>query len=90
MLGGLPAPRVPAEIADGIVMNREGIRVDEAFRRGAEKALEIARQEKPELIITKSRSPSCGAREIYDGTFTGKRIPAVGSSRKWLSRPVSP
>ena len=78
MLGGLPAPRVPAEIVDGIVMTREGVRVDEAFRRGAEKALEIARQEKPELIITKSRSPSCGAREIYDGTFTGKRIPGRG------------
>ena len=78
VLGGLPVPRTPAEIADGTVMNRDGISVDEEFRLGAEKALAIAVREQPELIILQSRSPSCGVREIYDGTFTGRLIPGEG------------
>ncbi len=78
VLGGLPVPRIPAEIVNGIVINRENRSVDELFRRGAQKALEIVRKEKPDLIILQSRSPSCGAKEIYDGTFSGRLIPGRG------------
>ena len=78
VLGGLPTPRVPAEIVNGIVMNREGLSVDAAFRQGAEKALALAEREQPDLIILQSRSPSCGVKEIYDGTFSGKRVPGRG------------
>ena len=63
---------------NGVVINREGVSVDEAFRLGAKKAIEMARQEKPDLIILQSRSPSCGVKEIYDGTFSGKLIPGYG------------
>ena len=78
VLGGLSTPRVPAEIVNGVVINREGVSVDDAFRLGAKKAIEMARQEKPDLIILQSRSPSCGVKEIYDGTFSGKLIPGYG------------
>ena len=78
VLGGLPVPRVPAEIVNGKVMNREGKSVDAEFREGAGKALEIARKEKPDIIILQSRSPSCGVNEIYDGSFSGKLIPGHG------------
>ena len=78
VLGGLPVPRVPAEIVDGTVMNREGASVDEAFRKGAERALEIAEKEQPDCIVLQPRSPSCGAKEIYDGSFSGKKIPGMG------------
>lgn len=78
VLGGLPTPRIPAEIESGVVINREGVSVDEAFRQGAENALKIAKQEQPELIILQSRSPSCGAKQVYDGTFTGTLIPGRG------------
>ena len=39
---------------------------------------EIAEKEKPDLIILQSRSPSCGVKQIYDGTFSGKLIPGHG------------
>jgi len=78
VLGGLPTPRAPAEIVNGVVINREGVSVDDAFRLGAKKAIEMARQEKPDLIILQSRSPSCGVKEIYDGTFSGKLVPGHG------------
>ena len=78
VLGGLPVPRVPAEIVGGVVTNREGESVDEAFRKGASLALEIAMRERPDRIILQSRSPSCGVKQIYDGTFSGKLIPGMG------------
>ena len=78
VMGGLPTPRIPAEIVNGEVINREGVSVDAAFREGAGRALEKAKQEKPDLIILQSRSPSCGVKEIYDGTFSGRLISGQG------------
>ena len=78
VLGGLPTPRVPSEVVDGKVTNREGVLVDNEFRSGAAKAFEILLREKPDLVILQSRSPSCGVKEIYDGTFSGRKIPGSG------------
>lgn len=78
ILGGLPTPRVPAEIVNGVVINREGQSVDKEFRLGAQKALQIALAERVDIAILQSRSPSCGVNEIYDGSFTGKRIKGSG------------
>ena len=44
VLGGLPTPRCPAEIVQGVVTNKEGINVDREFRAGAAKALAIAKR----------------------------------------------
>ena len=70
-MGGLPTPRVPSEIRDGEVTAEDGRIVDEEFRAGAAKCLEIALREQPDLIVLQSRSPSCGVKQRYDGTFTG-------------------
>jgi uncharacterized protein YbbK (DUF523 family) len=77
-LGGLPTPRVPAEIVNGIVINREGQCVDREFRKGAQIALEIAKEHQIDVAILQSRSPSCGIKQIYDGSFCGKRIDGQG------------
>ena len=82
VLGGLPVPRTPAEIVSGEVINRDGESVDEAFRKGAGKALETAKRENPDLVILQSRSPSCGVRQIYDGTFSGTLVPGQGMFAK--------
>ena len=68
--GGLPIPRTPAEIVNGVVTNRDGVSVDKEFRAGAEKILDVLIEEKVELAILQSRSPSCGIGRIYDGSFT--------------------
>ena len=67
-MGGLPTPRVPSEIRDGVVTARDGRIVDAEFRAGAVKCLEIARREQPDLVVLQSRSPSCGVKQRYDGT----------------------
>ena len=78
VLGGLPTPRTPAEIVDGIVTRKDGISVDSEFRTGAKKALDIVFANQVELVILQSRSPSCGVNAIYDGTFSGKTISGQG------------
>lgn len=78
VLGGLSVPRPSAEIVNGTVMNRNGKSVDDAFMCGAKKALAVAEENQPDLIILQSRSPSCGVKEIYDGTFSGNLIPGHG------------
>ena len=85
VLGGLPTPRCPAEIVQGVVTNKEGINVDQEFRAGAAKALAIAKENGVELAILQSRSPSCGVKEIYDGSFSGKKIKGQGVFAKLLS-----
>lgn len=83
-LGGLPTPRIPAEIVDGVVTNKAGEIVDVQFRKGAEIALETAKRERIDLAILQSRSPSCGVKQVYDGTFSGKRIDGPGVFAKLL------
>ena len=78
VLGGLPIPRDPAEIVDGVVKHKDGSSVDKEFRDGAKKALEILKDKGAEFVILQSRSPSCGVDSIYDGTFSGKLIPGNG------------
>ncbi|WP_238390154.1 DUF523 domain-containing protein [Veillonella sp. R32] len=78
VLGGLPTPRTPAEIVNGEVRTRDGQSVDREFRQGAWQALMIAREKQVDVAILQSRSPSCGVKEIYDGTFSGTRIAGAG------------
>ena len=78
VLGGLPTPRVPAELQNGVVVTKDGVSVDREFRLGAKKCLELAQKEQPDLIILQSRSPSCGVKQRYDGTISGKLIEGSG------------
>ena len=82
--GGLPTPRVPSEIVDGMVTTKDGRNVDKEFRIGAVKCLEIAKCEQPDLIILQSRSPSCGVKQRYDGTFSGKLVDRPGVTAELL------
>lgn len=78
VLGGLPTPRPSAEIVGGQVMNTEGKNITKEFTLGAQIAFEIVKKKNPELIILQSRSPSCGIKQIYDGTFSGHKISGHG------------
>ena len=83
-MGGLPTPRVPSEVRDGVVTARDGRIVDKEFRAGAAKCLEIAIRERSDLVILQSRSPSCGVKQRYDGTFTGKLVDGAGATAELL------
>lgn len=95
-LGGLPVPRPPAEIQEGDgfdvlqgkarVIDRSGKDVTQAFLRGAYAVLELARCIGARVAILKERSPSCGVRCIYDGSFTGRTRPGCGVTVALLLR----
>ncbi|MDU5230023.1 MAG: DUF523 domain-containing protein [Anaerococcus sp.] len=78
VIGGLVIPRPPAEIVNGLVRQKNGISVDNEFKKGAQKALNIIKKNKIGLVILQSRSPSCGVNNVYDGSFTGKLIEGKG------------
>ena len=86
VLGGLPVPRESAEIVDGVVSHRDGSSVDQEFRKGAKRALEIVLENQVELVILQSRSPSCGVNQIYDGTFSGKLVNGQGVFAELLKK----
>ena len=85
-LGGLSTPRLPAEMVEGVVTNKEGISVDAEFRKGAQTALAAALENKVDLAILQSRSPSCGVKEIYDGSFSGKKVKGQGVFARLLTK----
>ena len=84
LMGGLSIPRVPSEICDGIVTAKDGRIVDREFRKGAARCLEIAIREQPDLVVLQSRSPSCGVKQRYDGSFSGKLVDGPGVTARLL------
>ena len=84
--GGLPTPRTPAERQGERVVTRDGRDVTENYRRGAEEALRLAQALGCECAVLKERSPSCGAGEIYDGTFTGTLTRGDGVTAELFKR----
>ncbi|ESP93973.1 MULTISPECIES: DUF523 domain-containing protein [Pseudoalteromonas] len=85
---GLPIPRAPAEIVGGYghdvlshnasVLGDDGVDVTDAFLTGARQALSLCQQHGIKYAILAEGSPSCGSQQIYDGTFSGKKIPGAG------------
>jgi uncharacterized protein YbbK (DUF523 family) len=84
--GGLPSPRPPAEIVRGRVISKEGRDVTSAFETGAKTAVAIARELGIRVAVLKSRSPSCGLGQIYDGTFSGRLVGGMGVTAAALER----
>ena len=76
--GGLPTPRAPAERQNTHVVTNDGRDVTAEYTRGAEAALQLAKLTGCTVAILKANSPSCGCGRIYDGSFTGRKIPGDG------------
>ena len=95
-LGGLRTPRAPQEIQGGggvdvldgkcKVININGEDVTKEFIAGAEETLKIVKLFHIEEFIGKSRSPSCGCGQIYDGTFSRELIDGDGVTTALLKR----
>ena len=71
VLAGLGIPRIPIEIVDGVLRDRDGVEKDTVLREAIAKILKQIEGEEIQCAILKSRSPTCGVRQVYDGTFSG-------------------
>lgn len=85
-LGGLATPRDPSEICGARVVSNAGRDVTREYQKGAETALYIAKLVGADVAVLKANSPSCGKGIIYDGSFTGKKIPGNGVTVQFLSK----
>ena len=74
---GLGTPRVPMEIVNGVLINKEGTVVDGPVRRAV--AQIVAENQDVDLAILKSRSPTCGVKQVYDGSFSGTLVDGSGT-----------
>ena len=77
-LAGLGIPREPIEIVDGVVRRKDGTSVDDALRDTVERILAELKGQDIECVILKSRSPTCGVKQVYDGSFSGKLVDGMG------------
>lgn len=70
-LGGLPTPRLPAEIQGEKVTRKDGQDITAQYVKGAREALRLYTLLGCDCALLKARSPSCGKGCIYDGSFSG-------------------
>jgi uncharacterized protein YbbK (DUF523 family) len=96
LLGGLRLPRPPSEIRGGAgaevldgrarILSREGADLTDAFLRGAEATVRLAKSVGAAEAFLAANSPSCGAGSIYDGSFSGRLVPGDGVAAALLKR----
>ncbi len=95
-LGELSTPRVPAEIIGGrankVLLGHARIETmsgedqTEAFLKGAHFVLQAVKDAGVRVALLKSKSPSCGVHQVYDGTFSRKLIPGKGLTAELLAQ----
>lgn len=95
-LGGLSTPRTSFEITGGDgfdvlegraqVTTKTGEDFTKEFIKGARETLEIVKRTGAKRAVLKSRSPSCGAGKIYDGSFSGRTNPGFGVAAALLKK----
>ena len=83
-LGGLPVPRLPNEILNGKVIDKDGMNKTDSFTKGAHETLALAKLMGCTNAVLKERSPSCGSGMVYDGTFSGRIISGMGITAQLL------
>jgi uncharacterized protein YbbK (DUF523 family) len=93
---GLGTPRSPAEAVGGdgarvlvgaaAVVTSDGRDVTAAFLAGAGHAVAMAQELGIRVAVLKTRSPSCGTGEIYDGSFSGRLVSGAGVTAAALQR----
>ena len=92
-LGGLPTPRVPAEIERGDgrdvldggakVTDEDGRDVTDCYLRGAQESLRLAELFSARWAILKDGSPACGVSRIKR---SGEDVPGMGVTAALLKR----
>ena len=78
VFGGLPTPRIPSEQINDKVINKNNEDVTKQFTDGAQISLEKLLKENVTILILKAKSPSCGYKKVYDGTFSNTLIDGHG------------
>ena len=83
---GMPVPRPTVEIFNGRVIREDGSDWDTVYRKGVDTVMEQLEDEDIEYAVLQSRSPTCGVKQIYDGTFSKTRVDGQGLLAEALAK----
>ena len=96
LLGGSSIPRPSCEIRGGDgqdvlegrakVVTHSGKNISRILIKGAARTLGLAKKYGIKKAVLKSKSPSCGAGRIYDGSFSGRLKKGDGVTAALLRR----
>lgn len=97
MTGGLSTPRPAAEIQQGNTAEKvltaqakittsNDVDVTAEYLLGAQKTLAFAQQHNVQVAILKARSPSCGSKQVYDGSFSRSLVDGMGVTAALLTQ----
>lgn len=86
IFGGLPTPRIPAEIIGEKVITKDGRDVTAEYLRGANEVLRLGKLFGCKKALLKERSPSCGSGIIYSGAFDGTFKDGFGKTTELLMK----
>lgn len=84
LFGGFNIPHPPIERKDDKVINNQNIDVTKIIDKGSRYAYKQYQLNDCKFAILKSKSPSCGLNQIYDGTFSGKLTMGDGYFSEYL------
>ena len=84
-LAGLGTPRVPMEIVNGRITNREGVDHDDALRLTCRTLASLYRELGVDCAVLQSRSPTCGVKQVYDGSFSKTLVDGMGAFAEELT-----
>lgn len=84
VLAGMPIPRTPMELVEGIATDAKGVVWDGPLRGAVAEFLAGIDVTDIECAVLQSRSPTCGSKQIYDGTFSRTLVPGAGILAKAL------
>ncbi len=73
---GFPVPHDPIELKNGKAYLKDGSDVTAKLLKGCR--LSFMKVKDCDFVILKTKSPSCGYKKIYDGSFSGKLIDGNG------------
>lgn len=85
-LGGLKTPRLPAEIKNECVINKNNEDVTKEFVKGANEVLNLAKELGIKKAVLQPRSPSCGCGRIYSGNFDNTLVDGNGITADLLMK----
>ena len=83
--GGMPVPRPAVEIRDGRVVRADGSDWHEAYCKGVDAVMQSLKGKDIAYAVLQSRSPTCGVKQIYDGSFSKTLVDGKGLLAKALA-----
>lgn len=84
VMAGMSIPREPIEIKNSKIITQDQIDITSSFDKVFIYMEKLLKEKDIKTAVLKNFSPSCGSTFIYDGSFSGVKIPGNGIITSYL------